>query len=201
MKACNRKRKIIFVVITFLVIFIIRQFSPEILSAFTVIKDEHDLMYVNYENMYRSINMNKYYKDRERELLNEKYNLNMLTSIKQEEIIKILHGHLSSCNIRVTKFNFSEGLPVQLNNPIDETVVEIDENIYPSIVKICVNIEFNSSYEDMLMFIDELQNNSINMSITNMRTTLSESDIVFVSMDINFYAITEDYTGILRKQE
>ena len=156
MKASSRKKKIIFVVITCLIIFIIRQFSPLLISAVNAIKDEYDQMSVNYKNMNQSINMSKYYKDRERELLNEKYNLNMLTYIKQEEILKILHGHLSSCNIRVTKFNFSEGLPVLLNDPTDETVAETDENIYPSILKISVNIEFNSSYEDMIRFIDEL---------------------------------------------
>lgn len=195
MKVSDRMK--IFIIVSFicLVICVVTIFTTKLLYTFTVAKDEYDQMYIRYDNMYKNFMTNKYYKEMEQKLLDEKYNLNVLTYVKQEEIIKILHGNLSSCGINLIKFNFSEVLPLSLNNPIDgtsDTIEEAEENTLPEIVMMNVNIEFNCNYENILKLIDKLQNNNIDMSITNMRTTFYEEDIVFVVMDIAFYAVPEN---------
>jgi len=189
MKLSNKVRQSIFVTIVLLVIYVVREFEPKPLSAFTAIKDEYNLLCVSYENMNQNFTMKKYYADREKKLLAEKHILNVLNNLKQEEIIKILHGDLSSCNINLTKLNFLEELIVPLNNPMDGTIVETGGDNYYSIVTMSLNIEFNSKYEDMLKFIECLQNNQIDMAITNISTTFFEKNIVFVVMDISFYAV------------
>lgn len=191
MKVSNKIKKLLFIAIIFLVNYVVVEFEPKPLSVFTAIKDEYNLMSMSYEDMNQNFVMKKYYIDMEKELLDEKNNLKLLNCLKQEEILKVLHSYLSSCNINLTKLNFSEELPVSLNNPMDETIVVIEENDDPRILMLNVNIEFNSNYENMLIFIDGLQNNPIDMSITNMNATLSEGNTVFVSMDINFYAISD----------
>lgn len=55
--------------------------------------------------------------------------------------------------------------------------------------QISVNITFESSYKDMLSFIDAIQNNPINISITNINTVSKEGDIIQGIITLNFYEL------------
>jgi len=191
MKVSNRFRKLFFFTALFLIIYLVSEFKPKTLSAFTAIKEEYNLTSISYEKMNKNFELKKYYEDMEQRLLCEKYNFNVLQYLRQEEILKILQIYLYSNNINLTKINFSEALPVSINNSIDDSIIASQENDYYRILNMSVNIEFNSNYDNMLSFIDGLQNNTTDMSIVNISTTLSEENMVFVTMDINFYAISD----------
>lgn len=161
-----------------LICFIVRLFSI-IWSNFTVIQSEYDKFKNDYEIMHENfINKNKY-ESREIELIHEKNKLNVLNSINQEEIIKIIHHHALNLGIIINNYNFSEIFPVTH-----------DDEIIDDMYMINVNIEFYSSYENLLLFIGALQNDKINMSITNLHSAISEEDYNLVKMDMKFYALT-----------
>lgn len=54
---------------------------------------------------------------------------------------------------------------------------------------ISVNVAFESSYSDMLKFIDSIQNNPINIAITNVNTLSPTGDVIQGTMTLDFYSI------------
>lgn len=55
--------------------------------------------------------------------------------------------------------------------------------------QISVNVAFESTYNDMLKFIDAIQNNPVDISITNMNTVAPGGDILQGTMILNFYEV------------
>lgn len=55
--------------------------------------------------------------------------------------------------------------------------------------RISANITFESTYEDMLNFIDSIQNNPVDISVTNINTLSPGGDILQGNMTMNFYQI------------
>ncbi|MDD4780093.1 MAG: hypothetical protein PHT02_05685 [Tissierellia bacterium] len=178
----NRKiyNKITKLLLTIILICLIAYQIPIIWSSFVSVQSEYDIVQRDYEVMHDNfINKNKY-KSMEAELIYEKSKLKILNSINQEEIMKIIHEHSTKLGIIINNYNFSEVQPVTLDE-------EIIENIY----MINVNIEFYSSYENLLLFIDSLQKNDINMSIMNLHSTLGDTNYNLVKMDMKFYALVD----------
>jgi len=191
MEVSNRAGKSFIFVALLIIIYLVSEIKPKILSDITAIKEEYNLTSISYENMNKNFELNKYYEDMEQRLSYKKYKFNVLQYLRQEEILEILQFNLYSNNIKLTKINFTEALPVSINNSIGDSNISMQENDYYRILKMSVNIEFDANFDNMLSFIDGMQNSTIDMSIANIRTSLSEENMVFVTMDINFYAISD----------
>jgi len=54
---------------------------------------------------------------------------------------------------------------------------------------ISVNIAFNSTYDNMIKFIDSIQNNAVDISITNVNTVSPGGDVLQGTMMLNFYGV------------
>lgn len=54
---------------------------------------------------------------------------------------------------------------------------------------ITVNVSFESTYNDMIKFIDAIQNNPVDISITNISIVAPPGDIIQGTMTLNFYEI------------
>ncbi|MGB4439112.1 MAG: hypothetical protein WBJ13_07800, partial [Sedimentibacter sp.] len=54
---------------------------------------------------------------------------------------------------------------------------------------ISVNIAFESTYSDMIEFVDAIQNNAVDISITNINTVSPGGDVLQGTMTLNFYGV------------
>jgi type IV pilus assembly protein PilO len=54
---------------------------------------------------------------------------------------------------------------------------------------ISVNVSFESSYSDMIKFIDAIQNNPIDIAITNINTLSDDGNSIQGAMTLNFYSV------------
>lgn len=54
---------------------------------------------------------------------------------------------------------------------------------------ISVNVAFESTYDSMIKFIDAIQNNAVDISITNINTVSPGGDILQGTMTLNFYGV------------
>ena len=141
-----------------------------------------------YETMYDNIKKRNYY-DNSLLDLNSKINeLNIMTNLRQEQIIDILNEHLSICGIEASGISFSEGKSINDND--GETT---DEAAVFEAEEISVEMNFKSSYANMLKFIDEIQNSNTDVVIRNVRVSLSgENDSVYGIVILGFYALPMD---------
>lgn len=90
--------------------------------------------------------------------------------------------------------NLLNDLKDNFNN--SEKIDSNDENInveQASIESMGLNISFVSSYLDLLEFIGSLQNNPINISITNINISKSDDTTVQGTMLLKFYAVPKLY--------
>lgn len=186
-------KALICLVVVFVIFYILKNNVPaKAVGKLSSKQDEYLKIKIDYENMADNFKKKKYYEDSADKLLKEINALDVLTDIKQEQIIEILNENISNCNIEATSINFSEVIPVRINNSNNAEVVQseeiLNENATQNAVMISVQIEFKSSYDNMLKFVDELQNSSINIVIENMRIYM-DKDNVYGVMDLSFYAV------------
>jgi len=180
------------VVIIGLVIFALYLVLPdEWYLKLNPIKDEHMKISVDYENISRNFKMENTYEKRKVELLNEIDNLNMETKLLQEKIISILYEYCLKDNIEINNITFSEIMPASLtNDSSDENNDTYKQSEYETAsVFMCVSLELNSSYEEMLNLVDDIKNDHMDIAVTNMRTVSLNGDVVYGVIDLNFYAI------------
>jgi type IV pilus assembly protein PilO len=58
-----------------------------------------------------------------------------------------------------------------------------------SVRSISANVTFTGTYENMIKFIDAIQNNPVDISITNISTVSTENDILQGTINLNFYEV------------
>ncbi|MFA9423507.1 MAG: hypothetical protein ACERLG_08000 [Sedimentibacter sp.] len=157
-------------------------------------QDEYLEIKIDYENMSDNFKNKKYYEDSVNKILKEINELNVLMGIKQEQIIEILNENISSCNIESTCINFSEVLPASFNNnnnnddnDVDQSGEIKNDDEEQTAVMISVEIEFKSSYDNMLKFVDELQSGLIDIVIEHMDIYM-DKDNVYGVINLRFYA-------------
>ena len=188
-------KALICLVVVFVIFYMLKNNVPaKAVGKLSSKQDEYLKIKNNYENMSDNFKKKKYYEDRIEKLLEEINALNVLTDIRQEQIIDVLNANISNCNIEATRINFSEVIPVCINNSNDESMQSeeaTNENSAQNAVMISVQIEFKSSYDNMLRFVDELKSSSINIVIENMRVYM-DNDNVYGFMDLRFYAVPLD---------
>ncbi len=139
-----------------------------------------------YDNMIQNFKNSDYLEKEKDNLLNGIGKNNIETKILQEEIISNLYKHFLENNIAITKINFSEVVPVYLNND-EENVIEDNKEEASSLH---VTVEFKSDYHNMLEIVDDIKNDNMYIAVTNMRILSPDynNDVIGV-MDLNFYAM------------
>lgn len=84
--------------------------------------------------------------------------------------------------------------PKQTSTESNKTEAEKQSAVSPeksssSVRSISANVTFTCTYENMIKFIDEIQNNPIDISITNVSTVSTENDILQGTINLNFYEV------------
>lgn len=64
-----------------------------------------------------------------------------------------------------------------------------------------VNVAFESTYDSMIKFVDAIQNNAVDISITNINTVSPVGDILQGTMTLNFYGVPKLESFIEDNQE
>lgn len=159
-------------------------------SVFSLTDDEHTNIIADYENMCENIKNKKMYEERLRDICDEANNINIISNIRQEQILTTLNEYLSSCSIEASSIDFLEYS--NLNN-MDAKISK--ENEKDRIVSAAVTISFTASYNNMLKFVDEIQRGRTTVAISSVRVVMNDNDEVFGTVELVFYAlkIDEDY--------
>lgn len=210
MKLSKREKLFLFVLLVSIVIYAGNKYIPTLLSSKNHVNEDYNKICDVYSNMIQNIKMKELYEEKRRELLVEINSMNMLSDIKQENILEILYRHLSSCGVEIININFSEVTPLEINSADNEVLIEssaenqtvntisnsnsnLNINERLSTLTTLVDIEFRSSYEQVLTLIDELKENKNNMAITNIHLIKSDYNNIYGVMSVRFYAILKQY--------
>ncbi len=179
------------VILIVLIVFIITAFfatgAPYRAFAKLSVKDEYKDVYSEYENMSRILDMKDVYED-DKSCLFEKINeLNIDAEILQDEIINELDRISSKNNIELSCVKFSEVMPVFAHNSTlsEESALLQNEN---TAVCMKVTVDFDSDFNDMLLFVDDIKNCETLISVTDIKVLTSEGK-VHVSVNLMFYAL------------
>lgn len=138
----------------------------------------------SYETMSENFSMIQYYEGRKKDLLIKFESMNYNYNLFQEEIITLINEHCLGNNIIMGNIAF-------IND--DERVYnhnEHDENSPLKVMK--VTIEFKCSYDNLLFFIDDLKNDTVEIAVVNMRVINWNNGVVNVVTDLNFYSIDNE---------
>ncbi|MGD9567346.1 MAG: hypothetical protein AB7V48_03320 [Sedimentibacter sp.] len=153
--------------------------------------DEYEQISASYENISQNLKHLKTYEKTEQELINEINELNILQNIYQEEIINIINDILEFCEINPEKISFSEIYTVNINEMDNEEFVADNAGI--EIIEaeaMTVNIEFSSTYDSLVSFIDEIQNFDKDIIISNIRIIKhEEGEDILCIINLSFYAL------------
>jgi len=229
MKLSKREKTLISILILVVIVFLVYKFVPyDKIFKLAQLEGGYDQIKSTYDTMSLNILMKSDYEKNMQELTNEINDTNILTDIKQENIIVFLNSYLSNSNIDTSAISFSDVTPVAYNTVVDDIssraksslelmmdqingnkndlanvtngsnednsaeasseAGETQVNI-STVNQISTNITFESSYKDMLSFIDAIQNNPINISITNINTVSKEGNIIQGIITLNFYEL------------
>lgn len=153
--------------------------------------NEYDQISTSYEGMSNNLKKLKAYEKTLGELIDGINQVNILKNIYQEEIIDILNHILEACEINPGKVTFSEVHTININE-INNTENEI-HNQAEEIIEaqaMTVSLEYSSSYDSLVDFIDEIQKSDMDISITNIKIIIhDEEEDVQCQVTLNFYAL------------
>lgn len=169
-----------------------------------------------YEEMINRIKQKNYFASVYKELnfeINE-ITTQFLPKLEQEKIIVFINKYLENNNIEASAITFTD---VELDTFSKEAVEGEEDNSYllqeiksklsnesdnksseeknvldvesATCEIVTLNIVYSSEYVDLLDFIDEIQNNSINVTITNMTVVRNTDNTVQGTMTMNYYSV------------
>jgi type IV pilus assembly protein PilO len=178
------------------------------------LKAEHSQKKNLYETMSQNIIQINTFEEKAQSLIEEVNNLNVISDLQQEKVIIFLNNYLNSSNINASNISFTDEKAVPMSyvvipgekresGTLQDLMYEIDgrttanvetsesdekEENQLSARQVSANITFDSTYADMIDFIDSIQNNPVDISITSINT-IAEGDILQGTMNLNFYEI------------
>lgn len=167
---------------------------------YSYIKSTYDTMFENFES-------NKDYEALEQNLLDEIKDLNLLNTLSQDEILAILDECTNVGRLNVSNIVFSEIREISLsseesNEESTEVSTELSDDEGDSmqsfpIEVIDVRIEFYSTYENMILFVNRLQNYESKISIASISIlNKEEEEKVHCTIDLKFYAVKTVYAWL-----
>lgn len=155
--------------------------------------EEYNKIKQTYEAMFEHLKYKKEYEAKEQDLQDDINDLNLLKALDQDEIIIILDECIKAGNLMVSNIAFSEIKQISLSaeNELIEYTLEAESNDLSNfpIEMINVHIEFNSTYDDMILFVDKLQGYETEICITNISILNEEGERVYCTIDLSFYAM------------
>lgn len=139
--------------------------------------DEYRNIYYEYENMNQDIKMKSMYEENQGCLLKKANELNINTEILHDEIINELSIISRENDIELSIIKFSEVMPCLTDNR--GTCMK-------------VTVEFDSGFDDMLEFVDDVKDSESMISITDISVLTLESG-VHVRVNLMFYGLPMNY--------
>ena len=185
----NYTRKIsIFIAVVGLIALFAAGIPNNLLLKFTA-AEEYTNIHSEYENMYQNINMKSIYEENQIYLLNKINELNIDTEILQDKIINGLSKLSRKNNIQLGNIKFSEPMPISEDNSKyskEEWFESLQEN---SAICMKVNVDFDSDFDDMLLFIDDIKNSSTEISVIDINILMSDNQKTHTVLNLMFYAL------------
>ena len=151
--------------------------------------EEYNNIHSEYENMYQNLNMKSIYEENQIYLLNKINELNIDTEILQDKIINGLSKLSRKNNIQLGNIKFSEPMPISEDNSKyskEEWFESLQEN---SAICMKVNVDFDSDFDDMLIFIDDIKNSSTEISVIDINILMSDNQKTHTVLNLMFYAL------------
>lgn len=150
--------------------------------------EEFNSINSEYESMYQNLNMKNIYEENKIKLLNKISELNIDNEILQDNIINVLNNISKKNNIELGNIKFSEIMPAFTDN---SKWPEESEGLQQENDAVCmkVTVDFDSDFNDMLLFIDDIKNGKTEISVIDISILLLDSDKVHVMLNLMFYAL------------
>lgn len=148
--------------------------------------EEYNNIHTEYENMYQNLNMKSMYEENLIDLTKKINELNIDNEILQDQIISVLSNVSKKNNIELGNIKFSEGIPVFPDTYKTEEAVQSQEN---SAISMKVTVDFDSDFDDMISFIDDIKNSDTEISLVDISILLLDSQKVHVMLNLMFYAL------------
>lgn len=167
-------------------------------------RDEWDIAKRSYEGMLENLSMVKHYEIKREEYLSKLKGSSFSKKLSQEMIISVLNNYTWKRSIQILNIKFSDlGLL-----SVDEDI-EIVESGYgdgtgagagygddyggdldlDKCKSMGLTIEFKSSFDVLLDFIDDINQNENDISIRDIRIITWNEDLIYVVLDMKFYAV------------
>lgn len=125
--------------------------------------------------------MKQHYESKKKDLLIQLESINYNYNLLQEEILNIINNHCLSNNIIIENVAFI----INDDEVIDQD--EFDDNNHLRVMSVA--IEFKCNYDNLLLFIDDLKNDTVEIAVLNMRIVNWNNGIVNVVANLNFYSL------------
>ena len=151
--------------------------------------EEYNNIHLEYENMSQNLNMKNIYEENQIYLLNKINELNIDTEILQDKIINGLSKLSRKNNIQLGNIKFSEPMPISEDNSKyskEEWFESLQEN---SAICMKVNVDFDSDFDDMLIFIDDIKNSRTEISVIDINILMSDNQKTHTVLNLMFYAL------------
>ncbi len=185
-------------------------------SKIDELQKELETKNAQYEEMVEKIKKKNYYSSEYKKSNFEvsKITTQFLPQIEQEKIIVFINKYLNKHNIKASSIGFSD---VQMDFIEKDVIGNKEEEVYllrdiknkiennetkqvtepkdelgvesASVESITINVTFNAVYTDILEFIDSMQNNTINISITNINFVRNEDNTLQGVMVLKLYSV------------
>lgn len=143
--------------------------------------DECKEVHFDYVKMSNNFGMKHYYEERKNELLKQIESKKINNNLLQEHVMTLINNHCKNNCISINNIVFSDEV-----DAYNEEDIEYDNNTAIRVMK--VSIEFKCSYENLIMFIDDLKNDRIDIAVTNMRIIKWDENTISAATDLNFYS-------------
>lgn len=143
--------------------------------------DECKEVHFDYVKMSNNFGMKHYYDERKNELFKQIESKKNYNNLLQEQIMNLINNHCINNCISISNIVFSDEVDAYVQEDMED-----DSNTAIKVMK--VSIEFKSSYENLIMFIDDLKNDRVDIAVTNMRIIKWDEDTFLSSTDLNFYS-------------
>ena len=148
--------------------------------------EEYNNIHTEYENMYQNLNMKSMYEENLIDLTEKINELNIDNEILQDQIISVLSNVSKKNNIELENIKFSEIIAVFSDASKTEEAVQSQENSAKSMK---VTVDFDSDFDNMISFIDDIKNSDTEISLVDISILLLDSQKVHVMLNLMFYAL------------
>lgn len=176
----KKKSILLLAVIIFTIIFVAFRFAD-------TRRKEWDITKGKYEEMLENLSMEKYYEAKKVEYFKILNKSSFCNELSQEKIITVLNNYTGKNNIQILNIKFSNGEFAAVDKDIE--IVESDDGDLDRCQTMGLTIEFKSSFNVLLDFIDDINENESYISINDIRIISWDENLIYVVLDMEFYAV------------